>query len=292
MSSSERWKQEWLAATGAKIGVDHPVFAGVDWESLEVYSESGAALPYVLASITGDRRPPYAFGHLENACFHQGSVASSAKHVARVLVAMLDAGLGSRSEILEILTSLPFSRFLSKAQRVKYGVTGKPAASDGKTTGLLKVDGSKLLCEYEMKEGELDGPFVAYWKEGVKAREGAYERGTKIGRWRIYHPQGWLQEEGDFRDGKKDGLWTTYESLGKKLREETFVKGKLEGPFRSYYFNGKQKEEGQYRAGKKDGVWREWHFSGGKKRVSTFAKGKERPPIEAWDEAGRPIDPS
>ncbi|MBX3227922.1 MAG: hypothetical protein KIT84_28155 [Labilithrix sp.] len=284
-------KARWLDATGASIGVDHSIFEGVAWGALEVFDETGASLPYALASLTGSRRPPYAFGFLENACFHQTTVAASAKPVARVLVAILDAELGSREEILSILTGLPFGRFLSNAQKKKYNLGGSPAAADGRHRGMLKHEGAKWFCDYGMKDGKLDGPFVSYWEEDRKAWEGTYEAGRKIGRWRQHHAKGWLEREGDFSADAKTGAWSVYESFGKKLREETYAKNKLHGPFRAYYFNGKPKEEGQYVAGKKDGPWTEWHFSGAKKRESTFAKGKERGPARAWDESGNEIAP-
>lgn len=259
----------------------------------------------LLRGLTGTNAES-VIGQLEEMCCHQGG-AKTAKVVAQALAAMLEADLGSRSEIVSILINLSLSRFLTKAQRTKFKITSEPISSEdghqnqsgplkvntvGNSVGKVNSVGCKMFCEYATKNGVLHGSFVAYWHIGVKAQEGAYVQGKREGHWRLYHPRGWLEHEGDFRDDMKEGVWTTYESFGKKLREESFVKNKLEGPFRSYYFNGSRKEEGQYRAGKKDGVWREWHFSGIRKRVSSFVKGKERPPIEAWDESGDPIAPT
>lgn len=265
---------KWLVPTNATLTIDDPLFAGVAWSTLEVYAGTGEELAYAIASITGDKRPPYAFGHIETACFHQGSVADSAKPVAKVLVAMLDRGIGKRDEIIEILAGLPFGAAIPRAARTKYNLSGKQPTGEGTHRGLLRFEGVKWQCEYTLAGGQLHGSFVAYWDPGKKAREGEFVHGKKHGTWRYYHAKGYLQSEGTWVDGKKHGVFVTYESLGKKLREETFEAGKLHGPFVAYYYNGQVKERGTYVRGKQDGVWTEWNYDGSPKEETHYKNGK------------------
>lgn len=289
MANETKWKKYWIDDKNARINAQDMLFQNVAWEKLQVFNGTGAELPYVLASLTGREEPPFAFGYLEEACFHQGSKADAAKPVAQALIAMLEAGIGSRDQILNILADLPFRSLLPKAAVKKYNLGGEAPAGDGRHSGLLKFEGSKWLCEYGLKEGKLDGSFKALRKPGVVAFEGLYLQGEKTGHWRHYHAQGWLESEGDYKSGRQQGLWITYESQGSRRREEIFMNGKLHGLFRAYHFNSKVKEEGQYIQGKKDGHWREWYYSGAPKRECVYSKGKAKGPIKAWDESGNPI---
>jgi antitoxin component YwqK of YwqJK toxin-antitoxin module len=71
-------------------------------------------------------------------------------------------------------------------------------------------DDGALWTEETFREGDRDGPFVEYHRNGGKAREGTFARGRKTGRWAIFRESGQVEEVSGFRDGVADGPFTAY----------------------------------------------------------------------------------
>ncbi|MEP0985226.1 hypothetical protein [Ekhidna sp.] len=99
---------------------------------------------------------------------------------------------------------------------------------------LYYQDGT-LNATISLKDGELHGESKVYNADGSPLREFRYE-GDKIshltnlwnsdgeqiiidgnGRFKSYHENGKLQEEGNVKDGKRVGNWTSYHPSGRKL---------------------------------------------------------------------------
>ncbi len=99
-------------------------------------------------------------------------------------------------------------------------------------------DDGGLWIEERFREGERDGPSVEYHRNGRKAREGAWARGRKIGRWTISSESGQIEEVTQWRDGLPDG------------------------PFAAFWPDGTRKVEGQYCAGVQCGRWRTFDAAG------------------------------
>ena len=75
----------------------------------------------------------------------------------------------------------------------------------GKVTG--KNQGS-------FKNGERDGAWISYRKNGQLLSEGNYKNGQQEGSWVIYHENGQLLYKGNFKNGKKEGAWVRNHSDG------------------------------------------------------------------------------
>lgn len=110
-------------------------------------------------------------------------------------------------------------------------------------------DGS-LSSEYTFEEGDLNGVYVGYWKNGELHSKGSYKNDKKEGRWtyhhqkngevkllinfregqyhgswKHYHESGNLLEQGHYKNGKKDGRWEYYELDSKEVKVETYKNG-------------------------------------------------------------------
>ncbi|BDG03372.1 toxin-antitoxin system YwqK family antitoxin [Anaeromyxobacter oryzae] len=99
-------------------------------------------------------------------------------------------------------------------------------------------DDGGLWVEERFREGERDGPFVEYHRNGRKAREGAFSRGRKVGRWTISSESGQVEESSDWRDGVPDG------------------------PFAAFWPDGTRKTDGRYCGGVQCGRWRTFDAAG------------------------------
>lgn len=96
--------------------------------------------------------------------------------------------------------------------------------------------------------GKPDGPWVYYWSNGKKQREGTYRNGHPIGAWKewyengqvkaslsfllsgsetvkngaytMYHENGKVAVKGNYSYGRKTGTWLRYDEAGKLIPEE------------------------------------------------------------------------
>jgi hypothetical protein len=73
------------------------------------------------------------------------------------------------------------------------------------------------------------GPYIAYWKSGVKQAEGQYEQGRRAGKWVFFDEQGLKTGETEFKAGDYDGLRVEFWPNGQKKLEETYVMGVRQG---------------------------------------------------------------
>ena len=83
---------------------------------------------------------------------------------------------------------------------------------NGKVTG--RSQGS-------IKNGEVDGAWVAYHNNGQLWYKGNYKDGMQDGAWVVYSPNGQLREKGNRRNGRIDGAWVGYNSDGTVSKEYT-----------------------------------------------------------------------
>lgn len=99
-------------------------------------------------------------------------------------------------------------------------------------------DDGGVWMDERYAEGERDGPFVEYHRNGRKAREGAYAAGRKVGRWTVWSEAGVVLEVSGWRAGVPDGA------------------------FVSYWPNGVKRVEGRHCGGPQCGVWRTFDEDG------------------------------
>ncbi len=289
----------WATRPHAKLAVDDPLLAEVDWASLGTSYGRGARIPYWLRAVTGDddASRKRALAYLVNELVHQGSIAAATKPVVKVLVALAARDLAPRATIAELFAGEgALRRYLSAKEKASLLAPPKSVVSsgaDGQTLGRIKKEGNRL-CLYTMVDGLLDGPFKSWHAHPDHlAAEGTYARGKRVGSWKIYwHTRPALQEEGAFDEaGKKHGEWVRYEADGRVDRRETYAHGVLDGPFETYFklAGGKAvlRERGEHKKGKREGAFVEHHPTGHKKREGTYRRGKEHGPFTFYDESGK-----
>ena len=93
------------------------------------------------------------------------------------------------------------------------------------------------------KNGEYDGAWVSYYKDGQLDYKGNYKNGEKDGAWVSYHNNGSLNYKGDYKNGEKDGAWVSYYDY------ESY------GSLDSYGSNDQLESKGNYKNGKREGTW-------------------------------------
>lgn len=79
--------------------------------------------------------------------------------------------------------------------------------------------------ESTWRDGQLDGPWVQYHRDGKKAAEGAYRAGEKHGPWTYWFESGQVSEEIGFAMGRRHGRFVQWWPGGKKRTEGSFCFG-------------------------------------------------------------------
>jgi antitoxin component YwqK of YwqJK toxin-antitoxin module len=101
-------------------------------------------------------------------------------------------------------------------------------------------DDGALRLEERWRDGERDGPFVEYHRNGRKAREGAWVNGRKDGPWTIWFESGGLEETSTWRAGVAVGAFVAYHRSGAKRTEGRYCGGPQCGIWRTFDEAGRQ----------------------------------------------------
>ena len=89
------------------------------------------------------------------------------------------------------------------------------------------------------KDGDLHGPFTAFFKNGKKKCECTYINGKKHDKYIKYNENGEISFINTYKDDIIHGPYTVFFENGKKHYEGTKVDGTDHGEFRSYYLTEK-----------------------------------------------------
>jgi antitoxin component YwqK of YwqJK toxin-antitoxin module len=92
-------------------------------------------------------------------------------------------------------------------------------------------DDGALHVEETWVNGQREGPYLEYHRNGRKAHQGDYRRDDKVGTWTLWFEDGGLEERSDFLRNVPDGSFT------------------------AWYRNGKKRLEGRYCLGAQCGTW-------------------------------------
>ena len=109
---------------------------------------------------------------------------------------------------------------------------------DDKAHGIWKgfwVDGDVPIYEQQWLDDAMNGPFVSWYRNGQKQREGQFSENISQGLWRWWHENGQLHREGEVLDDVPLNSWTTYHPNGQRASE-----GEYEG------LSGRKKEGWRY----------------------------------------------
>jgi len=81
--------------------------------------------------------------------------------------------------------------------------------------------------EANYRNGELHGPFTAYFDDGAVENRTEYMNGRLHGPYVAYNRHGIVVEEGKFVRGKKQGTYRIFHETGYPSRVENYRQGKL-----------------------------------------------------------------
>lgn len=158
-----------------------------------------------------------------------------------------------------------------------------------------KYENSQFKYKGEITDGEKDGEWVYFRKNGSKKEEINFKNNemhgkstyyAKNGDYTIsYFKNGVLNDEQNkydvngkilssfhFKDGKLDGKYLTYFKDEKERLVASYKDGKLNGKYLRLYENGKKREIANYMNGKLFGEKIEYWKNGNKKRIRLYEK--------------------
>lgn len=137
-----------------------------------------------------------------------------------------------------------------------------------------------------------DGPYLVYYPQRKKAKEGTYANNKMSGTWRTWYPNGQPKDSGLMKDNQMVGEWKTWYENGQlailgNYREkqatalDVFLSEKIDvftgtkdGVFTSWYTNGKMETTGFYAGDVLDSTWRWFHENGQPSTIEQYHMGK------------------
>ena len=130
-------------------------------------------------------------------------------------------------------------------------------------------EGEGLRWEWNYKDGKrADGVSRGWHYNSDQLKdERTYKDGELDGLWTVWGRNGNAQRSVNYKNGKRDGLWTIWdENSGQKRDELTYKDGNPDGSFTSWYSNGQKILELFFEDGKKDGLLI-WYGENGQKQT-------------------------
>ena len=108
----------------------------------------------------------------------------------------------------------------------------------------------KLLEIATYENDTLHGNRILFYAEtGDTQIIESYNRGKFEGEYRVFYPNGNLEQLGVYTANIMEGTWTRFYETGEPMEEVVFVDNNENGPFKEYYQNGHLKAEGYYKDG-------------------------------------------
>ena len=107
------------------------------------------------------------------------------------------------------------------------------------------------------KDNKLHGHLIQYRENGIKKSEEEFQNGIHIGKYKYYHPNGKLRQEGNIREPhRQHGEIKSYWTSGNLKRIDTFNYGIRQGKVETYEVDGKSViQTGQYENNYRTGDW-------------------------------------
>ena len=149
-------------------------------------------------------------------------------------------------------------------------------------------DGSKAM-EGRYVEGEREGEWVGYHKNGTCAERVVYEGGKPVGIAEFFHHTGGIAQRGEYRQGKRIGSWVSNREDGKPGDEAEYSNGVRHGLTTSWHKTGEVAERGHYADGEPTGAWTYWRESGLRMNEGEFVRGKKSGVWKVWNPAGKVV---
>ncbi len=121
------------------------------------------------------------------------------------------------------------------------------------------MDGNPRIVELYF-EGEREGEFVEYNKDGGVIMQGEYVNSIREGNW-VITVNNYI-EIGAYLENVKDGIWKYYYTADTLYFEGIFIDGSEDGLHTWYYRNGNKMKTGKYLMSLKEGDWKYYDIEG------------------------------
>lgn len=138
--------------------------------------------------------------------------------------------------------------------------------------GSSNLFANKLSANKELLHSEA-GATRTYYPNGKVECELQVKKSKLNGRYRCYHEDGKLAEEGVMEDNLAQGEVKAYDLSGKFYCNITLKNGIKEGDFSCFYKNGKKRDEATYKQNKLDGLTKHYGEDGLIEAEITFKNG-------------------
>ncbi len=90
-------------------------------------------------------------------------------------------------------------------------------------------NGKTVKEEKNYLNGQLNGPYRAYYENGQVQREATYKSGALTGPAKVYYKNGGLKTEINYVEGKRHGIKHEYTEEGRIILDQTYESDKLHG---------------------------------------------------------------
>ena len=172
---------------------------------------------------------------------------------------------------------------------------GKPTRKYGENGKFILVD-NESTSYVSFTNGQKNGSYIKWNNNGQKMEEGKYHfprfifggydttltKSYRIGKWRHFHNNGILKEEGSYTQRASYNLYDSGKPYNIRPSE-------YKNDWWTYYHDDDiiKSAEGKYIYGEKDSLWTYWYTNGQKKSEQTYKDGKIDGLYTLWDENGQ-----
>lgn len=109
---------------------------------------------------------------------------------------------------------------------------------------------------------------------------------VRNGPWKLWHPNGQLEELGAYAEDAEDGPWEWWYANGERQASGLFDRGKREGDWRFWHENGERMLDAFYVNGVGAGTWTLYHENGVRATSGRFENGQPHGTWTVWKEDG------
>jgi antitoxin component YwqK of YwqJK toxin-antitoxin module len=113
------------------------------------------------------------------------------------------------------------------------------------------------------------------------------QSGKKEGSYKMYYPDGKLQEEATYQNDSLEGKRVLYYPSGAAHIEELYANGNIQGAYQVFFETGQVEVEGTYADNSMTGIWKRFYPNGQLMEEVTFEENQENGPFVEYYENGK-----
>ncbi len=156
-------------------------------------------------------------------------------------------------------------------------------------TKLIGDDPNDFVEGYELREHQLDGKWLVYFKDEPTKLwlEANLDHGKRVGKWEYWRKNGNREKQIYYDQGGNKFQLVLWNSNGNKEIETMYYKDYFNGPLISWYDNGQMKSVSNFVSHKPNGIFIKWYTTGHKESEKFYENGVPARVWKFWSEDGR-----